>query len=382
MKTLSVTLLALALVALSHLAIFAQEVTKETIVEGLNNPCGVAIQPGTDHIFIADSGALRIVRIVDGDIQEVITGFPKDTFGPGSDYEIGPLGMTFVDKDTLVVGGGGLADGEEMLRAYKIPPPGTDPLSADKMDESFTLKAEAATVGEGDFFGLAASKKAVYVTCNGDDTKGWIAKADLAGNKLSKFRRFIASKELSGTHAPSGITISPEGYIVVGQMGKTESQSDSLLAFYNEEGKFLDKFPTGLNDITSLAYGPKRKRLFATDFNFSSPSKGGLFKLIETKEDAGCRAVKITELDKPTSMVFDKNGDLYVTVFGTPMTDEERKEEAKTEDQPDAEKEAEQSDENAENPAQETEESEEKTEPKSPGKLIKIVGLDNPPKGS
>jgi hypothetical protein len=40
--------------------------------------------------------------------------------------------------------------------------------------------------------------------------------------------------------------------------------------------------------------------------------------LIENKEDkSSATAKKIMALDKPSAMVFDANGALYVTVFGT-----------------------------------------------------------------
>ena len=36
------------------------------VLEGLHNPTGLAKQPGTGHIFVADSGTAKVVRIVDG----------------------------------------------------------------------------------------------------------------------------------------------------------------------------------------------------------------------------------------------------------------------------------------------------------------------------
>ena len=52
-----------------------QDATFEVVLEGLNNPTSVAVQPGTGVVFIADSGAQRIIRVVDGLAEEVITGF-------------------------------------------------------------------------------------------------------------------------------------------------------------------------------------------------------------------------------------------------------------------------------------------------------------------
>ena len=97
------------------------EPTVETVVEGLNVPCGVAIQPGTGHVFVADSAAGRVVRIVDGKIENVVVDFPIDKYGKGPTYPIGPLGLTFIDQNVLVVGGGGYPDAKDKLRVYNVP---------------------------------------------------------------------------------------------------------------------------------------------------------------------------------------------------------------------------------------------------------------------
>merc|ERR1711964_151596 len=109
------------------------QVEVETLLDGLNNPCGVAVQPETGAVFVADSGGHRVVRIVDGKTEEVIVGFPQDVYGKGPMYNIGPLGLAFIGQNTLVVGGGGKPDGEEMLRVYEVPAAGSDPLQANDM---------------------------------------------------------------------------------------------------------------------------------------------------------------------------------------------------------------------------------------------------------
>jgi DNA-binding beta-propeller fold protein YncE len=109
----TLTSVAFCLVASWSLAASAQEAKVETVIGGLSNPCGVAVQPETGHVFVADSAAGRVIRIVDGKAQDVITGFPKDVFGKGPFYDVGPLGLVFLDKTTLVVGDGGFKDGEE-----------------------------------------------------------------------------------------------------------------------------------------------------------------------------------------------------------------------------------------------------------------------------
>jgi hypothetical protein len=68
----------------------ADEVVVETLLTGLTNPCGVAVRPGESpsryEIFVADSGAGRVVRLWSDEpesMTEAVTGF-----------ELAPLGET------------------------------------------------------------------------------------------------------------------------------------------------------------------------------------------------------------------------------------------------------------------------------------------------
>lgn len=300
----------------------------ETVVDGLTNPSGVAIQPETGIVFVADSGAGRVIRIVEGKVEEVITDFPADVYGKGPKYQIGPLGLAFLDKNTLVIGGGGLPDGEELLRVYEIPEAGAEAIKADKMKSSFSLAGKGEELkGEGNFYALAVTKDAVFATSNGDDTKGWVARATRKGNDLSDYERWLPTKEKVDLDAPVGITLSTGGqqeYLVVGQMGEITVPKDSLITFYNvSDGKERLNLKTGLFDITALAYSTKergaKKQLYALDFAWMETGEGGLFRIIkdkESKEKNAIKARKILSLDKPTAMAFGADGTLYLTVIG------------------------------------------------------------------
>ena len=73
---------------------------------------------------------------------------------------------------------------------------------------------------------------------------------------------------------------------------------------------------TGLHDIAAVAYS-KRGQMYVLDYAWADPTLGGLFQIIEDeKSESGVRTKKITKLDKPTAMVFDASGNLYVTVVG------------------------------------------------------------------
>src|SRR5207249_11307458 len=97
----------------------AQNAKVEEVVNSLSNPCGVAVQPGSGQVYLTDSANGRVCRVNNGKLEDVITGSPKDTYGKGPFYDIGPLGLVFSsDGKSLIVGDGGYKDGEECVRAY------------------------------------------------------------------------------------------------------------------------------------------------------------------------------------------------------------------------------------------------------------------------
>lgn len=299
----------------------AQDVKFETVLDGLDNPCGVAVHPKTGTVYVSDSGAGRIIRLVNGKVEEVVVGFATDIYGTGPKYNIGPLGLAFLNDDTLVVGGGDLKDGEDAIRFFKLPAEGAAPLKVADAIKSFTLPATEDLKPEGNFYALAVLPDGVLATSNGDDTKGWIVKVKVSGNEIGPLERFIATKEATNVDAPVGIAVSPKGELAVGQMGEITVPNDGLLTFYNpKDGKMLLNLETGLYDITALAYGKKEpQQLYALDFAWMKTSEGGLFQLV-AKEENGKQSVaakKLASLDKPTAMAFGNDGSLYVTVIGT-----------------------------------------------------------------
>lgn len=314
----SLPTLAFAAIAGWGLASFAQDVKVEEVVGGLSNPCGVAIQPGTGHVFLTDSARGRVCRVNGGKLEDVITGSPKDVYGKGPFYDIGPLGLVFSsDGKTLVVGDGGYKDGEECIRVYTVPAAGSPALNYEK-DASQKLGPLApaeGVLGEGNLYALALTPSALYITCNGDDTKGWVAKADLNGTKFGKLERWLPTKEMVEVDAPVGIAINKQGDIAVGQCGEMNKPQDSLLSFYSAKtGKLLANAETKLYDITGLAYSPTTGRLYATDFAWMKSEEGGLFRIDQNGTDV--KTVKIAKLDKPTALAFAPDGTLYLTVVG------------------------------------------------------------------
>ena len=245
-------------IALTSLNSFAEEnVQVDTVIDGLNNPCGIAIQPGTGDLFVSESGAKKIIRIVkDSSVSvDVITGFPDDVDGTAPPFKVGPLGLLFLTETSLVVGGGGLPDGEEVLRTYRLPKSGEPPISFDKAIQTIgPLEATNNTAAGGNYFSIAKTETSLFVASNGE--KGLIAKSQ-RGTKMGALKQFISSKSVGGTHA--GLTMSPDGFVVVSQMGAIDGQQDSVVTFYDAEaGRQLLKLKTELRDITALAFSPRR----------------------------------------------------------------------------------------------------------------------------
>lgn len=307
-------MLAIALVACAVPAVQAQKVKVETVVDGLKNPCGVAVHPETGDVYVADSAAGRVVVVKDGKAHDVITDFPVDVYGKGPKYNIGPLGLAFLDAKTLVVGGGGYKDGEELLRVFTLPADGKV-IKADAAKTSYKLAATDDIKGEGNFYGLAVGSQGVYVTCNGDDTKGWVSLLAVKDGKTGPFKRTVATKEAVELDAPVGITVHPKSKrVVVGQMGEITVPGDGMVTFYHpKSGKMLANYEVGLSDITALAYSPERK-LYALDFAWTDIKQAGLFRLsLRSKSKEAPSARKIAGL-RGTAMAFGKDGTLYITV--------------------------------------------------------------------
>ena len=295
------------------------------VARNLDNPTGIAIHPRTGHIFIADRAGVHRVYRVEGEEQRrrrqqvvEITGFPGDIYGKGPMYDIGPLGLAFLDDEHLIVGDGSQQDVDEVVLIYDIADePPTEPQQMG--DAEYTLGPlgpNDMNQAEGNYYAVAVAGGAIFATANGDDTKGWIVKSVLSDGKPGELERGIATKEAVNVDAPVAITTNKEGNLVVGQMGEITLPGDSLLSIYNpESGELLHNWETGLNDITGLAYSPTTGKLYATDFAWLDTTQGGLFELTVTDDAIETR--KVAELDKPTAIAFDAQGNAYVAVIGT-----------------------------------------------------------------
>jgi DNA-binding beta-propeller fold protein YncE len=295
----------------------------ELIVDGLVNPSGVAVQPGTGHVFVTMKGRIgRIVPGPDAACTDEVVGFTVDTYGKGPIYELGPLGAAFLDAGTLVVGGGELPDGKEVVHMYAV---GTEPAAVPKQADA-ALKVAGpippgadSVKGEGNFYGIAVKGKKIFVTCNGDDTKGWVSTIAWDADAASPLplTPTIKTKVATGVDAPTGIAIGPDGELVISQLGEITPDADSLLTLYDaDSGTLTRQLKTGLYDLCGVAYSPTTGKLYGVDFSWADPTKGGLYRIDVEPSGDSVRLTRVAKLDRPTALAFAPDGTLYVSTIG------------------------------------------------------------------
>ena len=289
-------------------------------IGNLSNPTGIAIHPESGDIFVAERrGILRVARTEEGVNRGYeVNRFPTDQYGKGPIYDIGPLGIAFLGNGHLVVGDGSRVDTDERILVYEIGEAAPErPTAADDAAHTLgPLGSSEELKAEGNYYGVVVTDDAIYATANGDDTKGWIVRAELTDGVPGELERFISTKEALEVDAPVAITTNSDGNLVVGQMGEINVPGDGLLAIFEaDSGDLIDYWETGLSDITGLAYSPRTDKLYATDFSWADTTQGGLYELTIT--DDGVDARKVRDLDKPTAIAFDADGHAYVTILGT-----------------------------------------------------------------
>jgi len=298
-----------------------------TLVTNLENPTGLALHAKTGHVFVASKfGVYRYDPKGHGVTLE-ISGYPVDIYGKGPMYDVGPLGLDFLGEDTLIVGDGSRPDGEEVVRTYKIADaPAQTPIPEGNAEKTFgpikeghdTAAGEKTTKPEGNFYDVAVGPAGVFVTSNGDDTKGWIHKIAVTDGKLGDtIVPTIATKAAVQVDAPVPIEFNADKTeLWVGQMGEVNVPNDSLLLVFDpNSGELKKQYPLGLHDPAGLAISPKTKKMYVTDFAWAKPEDGGLFEVTIEGDKAATR--KVLQLDKPTALAFDADGKLYVGVIGT-----------------------------------------------------------------
>ncbi|HZZ73702.1 MAG TPA: hypothetical protein VFE24_15735 [Pirellulales bacterium] len=302
------------------------------LLTGLDTPWSVAVQPSTFDVFVSESGAGRVIRTTPGDKKEpqpFITGFATKSYGQNPTYKVGPLGLAFIDREMLVVGGGDLGLGADLVRIYSVPERDKEklPLGVDDTKSFGEGKSNGklgpvaagslSKTGEGLYFSVAANATNIFAIGQGDPEKGWILKADLVAGKPGPLSTtFCSTKKEGDVSLPFCLTLSKRGEVVVGTRSPADKPHSAVLAFYHgRNGKLLLQMNTGLNEIAGLAYSA-HGNLYAIDASPHEPAQAGLYRLDDNGKGA-VKPVKIAALDRPTSLAAMPDGTaLLVTILG------------------------------------------------------------------
>ncbi|HKD35279.1 MAG TPA: hypothetical protein VKB78_00720, partial [Pirellulales bacterium] len=285
--------------------------------------------------FVSESGAGRVVRLPadkPGKLTPVVTGFPVGPAPAPLDFRVGPLGIAFLDRATFAVGTGGDKNQRDVVAIFSLSS-GDKPLEFDAARRKLgPIRPEADGKNtEGFFYGVANMPTALFTTSHGQDGAGWISRAFLidSAGKAADLKPLINAKALSSVGGPMALVVSKRGELVVGECGSFDKPHGAAISFYSpkDRGRLLLSVPTGLSDITGLAYSPRSGYLYALDFSWTESKDAGLFRIDSTREDGrmSAKAIKITALDRPTAMTFGSDGTLYVTQLGPAGNDGKEK---------------------------------------------------------
>ncbi len=321
-------LAALMLLGVMSMTNLWSDAVPKVLVEDVAQPVGVAVQPETGHIFVAEAGEGRVTRIVDGKLQPVIVGLPN---WQTNSSPVRLVGLEFIDRQTLVLGVSASVGLDAAVCIAQIPEPGSEPLQFDSLIRLGPLAKTDDSAGPSEFLGVTASKSAIYVVESNKANRSVLQSNIKNLKNLSQAESFgpvtrlIATKDEVKLQAPAGITLSARGEIVVGQLGTIDQARDSLVSFFRStDGRLLLSLETGLFDIVAIQYGASKPpsnqaNLYVLDRALTSPEFAGLYRLDAEfrRGKQGVRAVKVASLDLPAAMALGNDGSMYVALLGS-----------------------------------------------------------------
>jgi hypothetical protein len=195
-------------------------------------------------------------------------------------------------------------------------------LEADNLDHVADLPKDDPQLASAAFPGMVVGETTAYLSSGSVEDIGAIFKAALIANRLDSPRTFTPSKQNSKLHWPAGLCLSPAAktqFVVASYVGELLGARDSRVSFIvPSNGDVALELIPGLFDLVCLAYSPSGQ-LYAIDFAWQKQKAGGVYRLDDARLDGrpACRAVKIAKIVRPTSLLFDAGGTMYVSSLGT-----------------------------------------------------------------
>lgn len=294
------------------------------ILSGLNNPWGIAVRamrssPGTFEVFLAESGAGRVVRVwtqAPEKVSPFIEGFETGPLSADSPWNVGPMGLTWVKSTKLAV----TTASEKLVRVYTLPLH-SKPL--DKAETDHVAEPSLATKridGTG-ITAIASSGYTAFFTINTMSPSAGILQAEVRSSQLKRITPLLGDAQSATDFYAAGVATTPSNrpeFVVVARQPVDRTSDASRLAFYDPtSGALALDMEVPLRNLAALAYSPSGN-LYAVAVEWENPQQGGVYRLEDARRDGQqyCRLVKVATIARPVDLEFADRKTLYVSSLG------------------------------------------------------------------
>lgn len=347
-KAFAVFVLVLLLWA-SPLAVSAHEEGGEVIAEGFNSPQGVLVDP-EGNVWVIDSGTggdtqLEITNPEDGQKAVAQMGISTRVVkitGDGTQTEVAKLPSTLIGQSAT--GGARLAllngelyatvgawqesepevPGPNMATVVKIGADGTVAEVAKPWDLEKQNNPDGFLVGTHPYGLAAAPGNRLYVTdAHGNmllsinPNTGRVGVVTVFAGIPSPLENPNRGGAQEADPVPTGVTFDADNNVYVSLLtGFPFTQGVAKVMKISADGATVSDYATGLTSLTDLRTGPDGN-MYAVQFakfgaQGPAPHTGAILRI---KEGTASEIVA-EELDYPTSIDFNADGDAYVTING------------------------------------------------------------------
>jgi hypothetical protein len=315
------------------------QTTATTVMTGLDNPRGLAIGP-EGGLYVAEAGhggtgpcvVIRpptptcigpsgaISRWWHGTQQRIVTGLPSAITGADAG---GPHRISFQGRGNMYVtmGGGGTAALRESLGAgaalfgwlVKITPDGTPHPEVDLLAYEVGANPDGGAI-ESNAFGALAEPGSVFVT---DAAGNSLLQVEPRGN-ISTLAVFPSRVNGRSTDAvPTSVARGPDGALYVSELTGVPFALNAARIYRVVEGSAPAVYLTNFTTVIDLAFGPDGS-LYVLEHSTGPAFFAGAGRITRVSP-TGVRTIVVAGLDRPTSLVVDGDGAIYVTNHGISM---------------------------------------------------------------
>ena len=298
----------------------------EILASGLPSPMALALRPQSSAVFISlQSSSIVMVdpSAESKDPKTVIDGFaslPADADSQGA-FGTPPLGLGFINPDTLVVGGVGGGGGADrvLARSFDLSTPATWPLNASS--ELLEVKHRRSSAAKAAAQAIYIAGKSVVLSSLNEQNQPLLLKTEYKAEKFSTAADFLTLELAMPTDAPLALGGSGRGEILLA----ADAGIDSELHVYFQqrrqifgqvhccrtvrESPMLPAAPITTGTLCVLRRAPT-----AGDCIGSNSAR--VPSLLKPTRAQKLTATRMFELEFPIAMEFSQQGELFIVSAG------------------------------------------------------------------